>query len=456
MTPDDLTRKEFAVGGAIALSGLLAGCRDGVPRSAITVVWPREGSRLQGRVVCLALVRHCSARRVSFWVDGVMRHSDRRPPFRWAWDTRREVDGPHRLEVRANLDRREIRSAPALVRVANSVPGGEEPMRRVYYGGLGERTHRRTMTEPIAPCPDIHPGSGAFRAQVKETAQTRGGWTLSVAKWTCAVYFADASTPRITVGPIRYAPDDDHRYLKGVPISPHFIPDPGDFHMAVYDLEHGIGFEFFGFGEDPVFACRQACQMPLYRGDGWAPYGWGATDSGANASTGAIWPDELAAGHIPHALKGAIGNVEPDYTILPATNSGGTKPGAAPYGTRIQLDPSLDLEALRLPGDPACRPDGSLKPWQRTVARCLQAYGWYISDQGGVGIGAVNARSFGTNPYREIPEFDADATQEYMPVGLIDHFRFLDGKRVSQAENRAVARIPDLRLPGAATWSRSP
>jgi hypothetical protein len=122
----------------------------------------------------------------------------------------------------------------------------------------------------------------------------------------------------------------------------------------------------------------------------------------------------------------------------------------------MQLDPSLNLDDLRLPGDPACRPDGSLKPWQRTIARCLQTYGWYISDQGGVGIGAINPMSFDTNPYEGIPEFDAGATEEYMPVGLIDHFRFLDSTRVSRAESLATARIPDLTLPGAATWSSSP
>jgi hypothetical protein len=312
------------------------------------------------------------------------------------------------------------------------------------------------MTEPIPPCPRVHPDSDVFREQVKQTAETRHGWTFSLARWTCPVYFADASTPRVTVGPILYAPDDEHRYLQGVPLAPDFAPDPGDFHMAVYDLEHEIGFEFYGWHEDAGYACRQACQMPLFGSDGWAPYGWGATDSGASATTGAIWPDELAAGFIPHALKGAIGSVDPDFVILPATNSQGTTPGAPPYGARIQLDPSLDLDAVRIEGDPACRPDGSLKPWQKTIARCLQTYGWYVSDQGGVGIGAINAGSFGANPYRAIPEFDADAEQEYMPAGLIDHFRFLDGPRVSQADNRAASRIPDLDLPGAATWSRSP
>jgi hypothetical protein len=453
MNRDELTRKEFAVGGAAALGALLAGCGGPAAAPAVTLASPRPGARVQGRVRCRAEVTGGVAQRVTFWVDGVMRHAERRPPFEWMWDTCREPDGVHRLQVRAELDGRRVRSPSTRVRVVNAVRG--RAARGGYYGGRGERTHRRTMTLPIEPCPDIHPRTRAFRAQVFDSAEARG-WTLSLAKWTCTVFFADASTPRVTVGPIRYAPDEDHRYLHGVPISPRFVPDPGDFHMAVYDLEHGIGFEFYGWGEDPGYACRQACQLPLRHGDGWAPFGWGATDSGANASTGTIWPQELRAGLIPHALKGAIARVEPDYTILPATNSEGAERGAPPYGARIQLDPSLNVDDLRLPGDPACRPDGSLKPWQRTIARCLQTYGWYISDQGGVGIGAVNPISFDANPYRGIPEFDADATEEYLPVGLIEHFRFLDGTRVSEADNKTAARIPDLTLPGAATWSDSP
>jgi hypothetical protein len=68
----------------------------------------------------------------------------------------------------------------------------------------------------------------------------------------------------------------------------------------------------------------------------------------------------------------------------------------------------------------------------------------------------VAVQSFPSNPYRDIPEFNADANEEQMPVGLIDHFRFLDGPRVSQRRNRTTARIPPPSWRGAATWSRSP
>ena len=57
-------------------------------------------------------------------------------------------------------------------------------------------------------------------------------------------------------------------------------------------------------------------------------------------------------------------------------------------GTRIQLDPELDLDTL------------DLDDWERTIAVALQEYGMYLGDTaGGINVALLNAYSFQGNPY---------------------------------------------------------
>ena len=78
--------------------------------------------------------------------------------------------------------------------------------------------------------------------------------------------------------------------------------------------------------------------------------------------------------------------------MAPATESDGrTRSGdAIPEGARVQLDPSLDLEALGLQG------------YELTIARALQEYGAYLGDTGGRGLTfyAVHPMSMRVDPYR--------------------------------------------------------
>ncbi|HEY2935384.1 MAG TPA: hypothetical protein VGJ25_02210, partial [Gaiellaceae bacterium] len=97
--------------------------------------------------------------------------------------------------------------------------------------------------------------------------------------------------------------------------------------------------------------------------------------------------------------------------VQPATSSDGhsTVAGAIPEGARLQLDPSLDLGSL------------GLNAWQATIARALQKFGMILGDTGGtVGLSAVNAISFPSNPYPW-----GDASYAYLPTSLLQHMRVL-------------------------------
>src|SRR6185503_15879848 len=106
--------------------------------------------------------------------------------------------------------------------------------------------------------------------------------------------------------------------------------------------------------------------------------GGGGTAAGFLEFGGVIRPEEIAQGHIDHALVLSTPSVRAEFIACPATNywaslepqyERGT--GAAPLGARVQLDPSIDVDRKPWP------------QWEKVVAKALQTYGAYIGDVSG-------------------------------------------------------------------------
>ncbi|WP_238391582.1 MULTISPECIES: hypothetical protein [unclassified Mycolicibacterium] len=95
--------------------------------------------------------------------------------------------------------------------------------------------------------------------------------------------------------------------------------------------------------------------------------------SGASRLAGVVRVGEIAQGSIPHALAMQSSNVCAAMFRPPALKTDGqsTRPDCLPEGTRIRLDPGLDLGRLEL------------TPAERMVAEALQRYGAYIMDVSG-------------------------------------------------------------------------
>jgi hypothetical protein len=99
----------------------------------------------------------------------------------------------------------------------------------------------------------------------------------------------------------------------------------------------------------------------------------GANVAGFSLTAGIVRPEEIAQGHIDHALMITTPYTRSGYVACPAANSDGqyADPAAMPVGARLQLDPALDVNALAIP------------TWKKVVARALQQYGAYVVDTGG-------------------------------------------------------------------------
>jgi hypothetical protein len=136
--------------------------------------------------------------------------------------------------------------------------------------------------------------------------------------------------------------------------------------LVTVEEDSGIIFEFWRATHDGDKWTTAFAGINSLRGSGW---GGAATGSGASRLAGVVRVDEIAAGEIPHALALQSSNACSTFRP-PALKSDGnsTRPDCIPEGARLQLDPSLDLDAL------------NLKPGELAVARAMQRYGGYLMD----------------------------------------------------------------------------
>lgn len=122
---------------------------------------------------------------------------------------------------------------------------------------------------------------------------------------------------------------------------------------------------------------------------------FGATATGLPNAGGLVRFAEIQRGSIDHAISIAIPNpADAGDFSWPAQRSDGVDPdpAALPEGTRLRLDPALDLDGL------------GLTPAGLTIARAAQRYGFVVVDRAGavaVLAEAVPAAS-GEDPWRQL------------------------------------------------------
>jgi len=226
------------------------------------------------------------------------------------------------------------------------------------------------------------------------------GTSLAIRRWTVPVFIAGPTTP---IRNVTLTADWAPRRMLAAPIPAWAIPDPGeDGHMVVIDRARGCEYDFFQArrGSDNTWSANWATRLPI-AGSGIVS-GPSARASGFGLLGGLVLPEELNKGAIRHALVFSYPYTRSHVKVRPATESasGSDRSDALPMGTRLRLDPSLDLSTLQLSSA------------ERAVAQALQVYGMYLGDTGpNITLYAVGAQSFNKNPY---PEFPAPAP--YVPL----------------------------------------
>ncbi len=259
------------------------------------------------------------------------------------------------------------------------------------------------------------------------TAIQASGFNVAIGSYSPTVFFAQSDSPRVDVVLEGY--DGITRIMRNVPIPNEAVPDPtDDGHMCILDMVRGIEYDFSAMTKiNGVWHATWGCAMSTTSSYGILPYGMSARATGMSLLGGVIWPQELRAGVIDHALIFAYPYTALAGPVVPATGSDGTSAltDAMPEGSRLQLNPALDINSL------------NLGYAEKIIATAMQKYGMILADTGGAtSIYAINPLSFPSNPYAGIWPADPAVTLANMPI---NHLRVLDSGPVMPKRYKMVS-----------------
>jgi serine/threonine-protein kinase len=247
---------------------------------------------------------------------------------------------------------------------------------------------------------------------VDPASSTIIGWLAANGGWgngnvlqidtSIGIQCADASTPfkPYTMSGDFYSPDCDS--LTGFPVptggavegeNGYACTMNGDCHLLVVDHATNKLYEMYrAFAPPDPVVFNGGCSIvwdltkaypPNLRGDGCTS----ADAGGFPISAMLFTADEVAAGHIDHAIRFILPNArirDGGTYVHPATHTGVststvTRPNAPPYGVHFRLKASFDL--TKLPNNGA-----------RVVAKAMQKYGMFLSDGGNIALTAADDR----------------------------------------------------------------
>lgn len=228
-------------------------------------------------------------------------------------------------------------------------------------------------------------------------------------RYNVAYFRADADTPRVRVGftdcQKKGAPAkelyDGPAYFVDVPIPAEAqVTEGTDATMSIWSPDTDQLWEFWVMSQraGQWSACWGGRIDDVSQNPGQFPVPFGVSASGLTMVGPMITVDEARQGRIEHAMSlGILSPAIASRVRYPATRSDGSDPSenALPEGTRLRLDPSIDVDSLRL------------TPLAAAVARAAQTYGFIVVDRAGaVSVGAEDGRarhrSEGADPWAAV------------------------------------------------------
>jgi hypothetical protein len=248
---------------------------------------------------------------------------------------------------------------------------------------------------PVAADARVASNSAALVQNLVDQVTADGTW-INTWAYSSSIYTVPSRQPRVRV-------TLDTRMAKlqtafeAVPLPANAVPASGtDGHLIVWQPSTDRYWEFWklrregnGWHARWGGAMSRASTNP-----GYFPAPFGATGTGLPVFAGLIRVAELRDGRIGHALALGTPRAKAHAFVWPAQRSDGASslPDAIPEGTRLRIDPRLDLDAL------------GLSPAGLAIARAAQRYGIIVRDQAGVVTfyGEDPARFGPLNPYTEI------------------------------------------------------
>jgi hypothetical protein len=246
---------------------------------------------------------------------------------------------------------------------------------------------------PLADAAPIAPDSATLVAQLERQVASAGVW-INTYQYSTPVYTvpADQQTIRVQL-------DDSYpplqADLESVPMPANASPATGtDAHLTVYQPSTDTLWELWKAARraDGWHARWGGRMTNVSTSPGYFAAPLGATGSSLPLLGGLMRIDELQAGHIDHALALAIPSAQKSVFTWPAQRTDGSAAAPAlPEGTRLRIDPTVDVASLGLPNV------------ARQMALAAQRYGIVVRDiSGAVTFFGEDPTPRGSNPYPQL------------------------------------------------------
>ena len=223
---------------------------------------------------------------------------------------------------------------------------------------------------------EVHEDSAEMIALIKSAAGPEFTNTrLSTGDFSIPVYLADDDSPVHDIEFNLYGRPPDKTHMTDVPyLVGAKAADGSDQHYAIIQEDSRCVYEFW------LYDTQTAGGGNAHPLDDTGIYedGRSAVAAGWSALQGLIWPKELKAFHIPHALSFSVPVTDANGYVAPATKNDGAltdNPYAIPEGTLIRIKPDFDIDSI---------PD--IGPIERAVYQAIQTYGMYCGDTNGAGL----------------------------------------------------------------------
>jgi hypothetical protein len=214
--------------------------------------------------------------------------------------------------------------------------------------------------------------------------------------YSSPIYIVGAEVPTVPVAQWdchkpSYHDDQLDAQWAAVPIPSYAQPaDGADSEMTIYQPLTDTMWEFWKARnvDGQWQACWGGRMRDVSKSDGIWPRRYGTTATGLPFLGGQITVDELRHGAIKHVMGIAVVETD-DASVIswPANRSDGYNPSHAPNripeGLRLRLDPTLDIDGLKL------------HPMAKLIAIAAQTYGFVVWDKAGaISLRAENPKRF--------------------------------------------------------------
>ena len=245
---------------------------------------------------------------------------------------------------------------------------------------------------PLAQDAALAPNSAGLAAELRRQTRMPGGTWINTTQYSVPVYTVGPNQPTVRIIADTPAPGLQQAW-DAVPLPPDARPAAGtDGCMVIYQPSTDTMWEFWVMyeGAGGWHAVWGGKMEHVSSNPGYFDGSWGSSATGMTWLGGLIRPQEMAAGHIDHALALSIPQAKQGQVVWPAQRGDGiaSGPDAIPEGTRFRIDPDLDLDTLHL------------APAARIIARAIQDYGMIVRDQAGaVTLFGEDPLSIGSDPW---------------------------------------------------------